>query len=1419
MKHSDLKPQNRRNRLAIRCLALMIGLSTFAALAFPNYGVLPKVSAGSDTAMPTAVPTEPPIALFDFEGGTEPENKSGNGVPATFENHGSENIIGTDDGSNHFLDLTNSQAYLSLPGSILNGLTEMTIEMKVKTTDNSAPNWAFYAAADGNSPSENNEHYLGILLKKDSLTENNVKVERYANSVSRPINPTAEWTADKWQTIRVVFKTSSTILCVDDKVVELGTPYSLSKCIGEDGVIWFGHAPWGIGEGFTGCIDDITIWDHAIYDPINEEEHIVTDRVTDPRYTTVNMFDYWIETQDSNDYEALNGNQHNTLLQGINYDHLFLFAGETAFSGPQATEAEIGFWNRSRGLDDDSAENMALRNTITQGIVKGNLGEDGYPVLALDSLVSSGYTLSNATLDGLLQDNGKRTESLAYLFEPSDGAYKKAYPNVTGLFRINENGYYEFRSWSTFAELNVEQETGQNHITLYDTIWGWGLPHENDGQFFPFNDWSKMFFADQSRGLVQAHKNYQDINGNWVDGGVGQTTTDEPLNHYFGMTVETEFQQPTDGMLDRGTTKEAMKFEFSGDDDIWIFIDDVLVGDLGGIHGWKTISIDFSTGVIRFPEHEELNTTLAEMFEKAGSDTNWKNTADGQHTIFSDNSTHTLKFFYLERGNQYSNCNITFNLQEPILDHIRKVDENGAPLSGATFELYAATTNSTFDNSRSWHTADEFDKLGAPITTATSNDNGYATLATESGSALSYENSEYYILEETGTPAGYLKSQPIVLKYHRVTGTLTVVNKYETGAYASFLADWAQTGGQVGFADYVNGTFIINGDEIDTTIRSEADVLRYGLAIMVPVVRIGDQWLPLYGSNTFGWTTVKPADNDQASLINALAEAVIMQASDPITRDWYLRWDETEKRLKGHIDNLPGDATRYDNGGDIELATLFLPQEALTALGLTNNTVEDDDARYAELRRALEGQISDEKDAKRLADNLSELDILKIIYTGNFDKNSKTVIYVPNEQRELRVRKEDENGKPMENAVFALFDSVEHAAAGTSVTSDGVLAYGATGKNGGLIFRANGLTGGEADFGYAQMNWNSSGTDNNTAAVYWLKEITAPIGYELNKSLIRIEVGNAGIYANATGFDANGKLLEGAAASNDGIMVEASLGSLTQTLVKYAEGIVDETLMYITATKQTAKDNGGALDINSWFDAVNEAESKLLTYNIADGYESAIFETESGFIRVMPRQTTGIAASPAKRDNLTNNGVPIDLNGLFGLINTVVVTDAPAAETGSLTVSKTVRDPRGGEIDADAEFVFTVTLSDKTFESVYGTAADKLITFTAGSARFTLRHGESVTFTGLPAGVAYEVAEAETEDYKSEATGASGKIVEGNTAKAEFINTKTDKEKPQEAPDYNPDTGIDIRLCFWVIALTLSVVFSAGTSRKHGKYQ
>lgn len=125
----------------------------------------------------------------------------------------------------------------------------------------------------------------------------------------------------------------------------------------------------------------------------------------------------------------------------------------------------------------------------------------------------------------------------------------------------------------------------------------------------------------------------------------------EDDKYSFGMNLGAGFYMPEGGQVNG----QDMVFDFTGDDDVWVFIDDVLVLDLGGIHQALGGQINFHTGDITYDKTQSHGnspaTTITEAFVNAGREWNSK-----------PYETHHLSFFYLERGDGGSNCKIRFNL-------------------------------------------------------------------------------------------------------------------------------------------------------------------------------------------------------------------------------------------------------------------------------------------------------------------------------------------------------------------------------------------------------------------------------------------------------------------------------------------------------------------------------------------------------------------------------------------------------------------------------------------------------------------------------------------------------------------------------------------------------------------------------------
>lgn len=677
---------------------------------------------------------------------------------------------------------------------------------------------------------------------------------------------------------------------------------------------------------------------------INLSDHTVP--AANPGNVTVNLFDYWAKTQypsaatgsdllDKNDLHfheegatdiisstpAYYADKDNWNL-GINRGHLLLFGDGMIHAG---------LWNKGAG------ENCRYGNKYAgmEGIVKNVLTENGYPELNLamaNKILTDGtpyrdeklikdyrladdhddekgtayfsdnvQNLSNTVIACWGKDINTDTESLQYLFDPTDGTYfKTSYQNVKGLFQLDNQGYYYYDMRKNFAEFST---TGGNHFILYDapaTLRTDG--NQSVGNFFPFNKGSEVF--------------------NGIDADENLTSTvscfNNSMNHHLGMTVDVDFRQPANGMLHTSTGSQAMTFEFAGDDDVWVFIDDVLVLDLGGIHSEIYGTIDFSTGDVYIgrafgtkgipndpenPNHMVTHTTLLDAYKAARktSVTSWTN------NTFASNTSHTLKMFYLERGNYDSSIALRFNLPPLLYQRIEKVDQDGQPLAGAEFVLHPASrTNDTnairclyTDDGQRGQTFYVRPDDSETLVTLTTDANGSAVFLTPDNSYFNFADrgDQYYVLREKTAPSGY-RIQPvdIVLHYDPVTSMLSVANRWTTGAYACSVSN-VTAAGQLNYGQVSNGTIRPAGSIVPASEQEG------GLVMAVPLLQKNSDksWLALYGSNMHGFNSVPINGNGDSAWKNAVLRAALEQAHANNVADWHLDWDTGNRYLYGSL--------------------------------------------------------------------------------------------------------------------------------------------------------------------------------------------------------------------------------------------------------------------------------------------------------------------------------------------------------------------------------------------------------------------------------------------------------------------------------------------------------------------------------------
>lgn len=169
--------------------------------------------------------------------------------------------------------------------------------------------------------------------------------------------------------------------------------------------------------------------------------------------------------------------------------------------------------------------------------------------------------------------------------------------------------------------------------------------------------------------------------------------TDDATYH-FGMQAVIPFSMTSNGRLNAADDEsDAITFDFSGDDDVWVFVDGKLVLDIGGIHNEMAGTMNFATNewsVQRSEYNYATNETVGDMNGKAMDgrlfdDKNGKGVLGTNRETFAATTSHTLTVFYLERGAGASNCKIKFNLPMEDSVSVKKlvsdIDSNGDKIS------------------------------------------------------------------------------------------------------------------------------------------------------------------------------------------------------------------------------------------------------------------------------------------------------------------------------------------------------------------------------------------------------------------------------------------------------------------------------------------------------------------------------------------------------------------------------------------------------------------------------------------------------------------------------------------------------------------------------------------------------------------
>lgn len=1007
--------------------------------------------------------------------------------------------------------------------------------------------------------------------------------------------------------------------------------------------------------------------------------HIV--KTVNPTGTTVNLFDYWVVNGDNDKSVNINDKNGNNNT-GINKDHQLKFNGG----------AGTGI-NRWTGRSDTKGFGRLsfVKNTLV----------NGYP--EIDGTYASYNT------HGTYED-----ESLDYLFNSASQANendkqdgKAVYNNVQGLFQLKK-GYYVYDSYGSdgsdgnYAVYNPTT----NSFNVYDKAGvykGDASSETNLGQFFPF-DSAKKVFTDNGNGLSP---------NSVIDG------DNSTLNHHFGMSMTTEFVQPAGG---KTTDNKDMVFEFSGDDDVWVYIDGVLVGDLGGIHEKATLEIDFATGEVKVghvdgangTKKEIENTNIKAKFEAAGADT-----TNFFGDTFLGSTKHTLSFFYLERGAGASNMKLKFNLTTLPSSEVAKVDQNGEAVNDATFGLYRSG-----GPDHNWNT-------GELVARGTTENGGQLILrklkpndSEPSDSVLSFDEEhnknqcDYFVLKEEELPAGYRSSLTssttatpgeLHLQYKpaAATGSGGVVVAPQTTVKTVDGDQW--TGSRM----WLNGGYLAAKETIslpEETKDNNGNAISSGTTFAVVLKLTGasedhtreDAWTAVTGN---------PLDGYQLCSAHGIAGAVEAAKS----ADTSVFGVNTNGDYEVTVGSLPGDIEKY------------------AAMMKDKSKAEYTVAVYHTTASSL---------AEAAIDNTS------MVQYRTINRLFSTVIHLTNVQNRLFVQKVDDLDKPVNGATFELYEAkyVTGDSPSTYAIKSGAEPYDTVQTKDAIYpYEIKGM---------ACFPLDSAHHKPLIKGTYYLRESKSPDGYEINNTITKVIVDDSGVYVDA-----------GKEGEDDGVRSMSGPGSLIASLAQFGSpGSIDNTLTHIKGKLQSATgvDAKGNLtwgqvtpslaDVHMRYDKATQGTKTVLRYvedrGDRNGQLATIF-ADAGINRMALYQD----GEPA---NGTDLGT-LQLNHLFTTATAVQYTDRRVARlqvTKTVTADSGLTAPTKDANGNDLTFTFKFALPDskegyeaRVFDA-NGESAGNSFTLKNGGTH-SIKAGEAIRVYDLKQGDSYSVSELTTKGEES----------------------------------------------------------------------
>lgn len=349
-------------------------------------------------------------------------------------------------------------------------------------------------------------------------------------------------------------------------------------------------------------------------------------------------------------------------------------ASENSFTGTISGSDPYITYSLS-DLDASNISSITVRAKITPSTANQRANE----FAIYFSTNSNGYC-EGQTIRVSYTPNG---EWMEFVFDPSTAKKPNTWTGKINGIRLDPingevNGTYTFEiDW---IQINQKDSTSDHRYGGYYPFSDISDSVPGRGDQFNLTTWSNKVGDDDTTQVFASRAIFNSTKA---------TAKQEHLA--FGTVIEQQFYIPVSGKTDNGGD---IKFTFTGDDDLWVFVDGKLVLDIGGGHTPVTGSVNFTAKQSWVQNATQITGYDTPKVESTGSVT-WNAENSLFPTEVCEPGLHTMTIIYMERHSGVSNCYMKFNLpmipEGSVVVSKKVQDESGADIEALKEQEYSFT--------------------------------------------------------------------------------------------------------------------------------------------------------------------------------------------------------------------------------------------------------------------------------------------------------------------------------------------------------------------------------------------------------------------------------------------------------------------------------------------------------------------------------------------------------------------------------------------------------------------------------------------------------------------------------------------------------------------------------------------------------